>query len=111
MHYKLPILGFRIGNLAYVTDGSFIPENEFYKFNGVKTLIINTIRHEKHISHFSLDEALEIIEKVGAPTNYLTHLSHQIGTHKELSTELSARLSTGNYINVLPAYDGLEIEF
>lgn len=102
-HYKLPILGFRIGNMAYITDGSSIPETEFAKLKGVELFIINTVRKEKHISHFSLPEALEVIEKVGAPRNYLTHLSHQIGTHKELEAILPP--------NVKPAYDTLKLEF
>lgn len=106
MHYKLPILGYRIGDFAYVTDGSFIPEQEFEKLKGVNTFVINTIRHEKHISHFSLGEALEIIKRVGAPRNYLTHLSHQIGTHDELTKELQ-RMNLP--YSVEPAYDGLTI--
>lgn len=102
-HYRLPILGFRIGDMAYITDGSSIPETEFAKLQGVELFIINTVRKEKHISHFSLPEALEVINRVGAPRNYLTHLSHQIGTHKELEAILPP--------NVKPAYDTLELEF
>lgn len=130
MHYKLPILGFRFDNLAYITDGSAIPESEFEKLQGLDVLIINTVRHAKHISHFSLQEALDIIKRVGAKRNYLTHLSHQIGTHAELSAELaqwshSNKLSaeqpqrhrandfstSDSNITVMPAYDGLKIEF
>ena len=102
-HYRLPILGFRIGNMAYITDGSSIPATEFDKLQGVELFIINTVRKEKHISHFSLPEALDVVEKVGAPRNFLTHLSHQIGTHKELEAILPP--------NVKPAYDTLELEF
>lgn len=102
-HYRLPILGYRIGNMAYITDGSSIPATEFAKLQGVELFIINTVRKEKHISHFSLPEALEVVEKVGAPRNFLTHLSHQIGTHKELEAILPP--------NVKPAYDTLELEF
>ncbi len=130
MHYKLPILGFRFDNLAYITDGSAIPESEFEKLQGLDVLIINTVRHAKHISHFSLQEAIDIIKRVGAKRNYLTHLSHQIGTHAELSAELaqwshSNKLSaeqpqrhrandfstSDSNITVMPAYDGLKIEF
>lgn len=132
MHYKLPILGFRIGNLAYITDGSHIPESEFEKLRNLDVLIINTVRHEKHISHFSLPEALDIIRRVGAPRNYLTHLSHQIGTHAQLTAELEAQFPVsasapatacdsenlqrdsvyGNCNQrVYAAYDGLKIEF
>ncbi len=102
-HYKLPILGFRFGNMAYITDGSSIPAEEFHKLQGLDLLIVNTVRKEKHISHFSLPEALEIIKKAAAPRNCLTHLSHQIGTHQELSEILPQ--------NVQPAYDGLKLEF
>lgn len=102
-HYRLPILGFRFGKMAYITDGSSIPAEEFHKLQGLDLLIINTVRKEKHISHFSLQEALQIIEKAAAPRNYLTHMSHQIGTHKELLEILPK--------NVLPAYDCLQVEF
>lgn len=102
-HYKLPILGFRFGNMAYITDGSSIPADQMEKLKGLDLFIINTVRKEKHISHFSLPEALDIIKEVGAPRNYITHLSHQIGTHKELLELLPD--------NVLPAYDGLKVDF
>lgn len=102
-HYRLPILGFRIGNMAYITDGSSIPQSEFEKLKGVELFIINTVRKEKHISHFSLPEALEIIKQVGAPRNCLTHISHQLGTYRELCKLLPE--------NVVPAYDQLVLEF
>lgn len=114
MHYRLPILGFRIGNLAYITDGSSIPEEEFEKLKNLEVLIINTVRHEKHISHFSLPEALEIIRRVGAPQNYLTHLSHQIGSHAQL-TEILEKFSQSQPENsrqeIFAAYDGLKVRF
>lgn len=103
MHYKLPILGFRIGNLVYITDANYIAEKEFEKMKGATVFVINTIREEKHISHFSLSEALEVAAKVGAKKTYLTHLSHQIGTHQELLRKLPE--------NVEPAYDGLKARF
>ena len=102
-HYMLPILGFRFGNMAYITDGSRIPAEEFKKLEGLNLFIVNTVRKEKHISHFSLPEALDVIKKVAAPRNYLTHLSHQIGTHAHLESILPE--------NVQPAYDGLKLEF
>ena len=114
MHYRLPILGFRIGNLAYITDGSSIPEEEFEKLKDLEVLIINTVRYEKHISHFSLPEALEIIRRVGAPQNYLTHLSHQIGSHAQL-TETLEKFSQSQPENsrqeIFAAYDGLKVRF
>lgn len=102
-HYQLPILGFRIGDMVYITDGSSIPEEEFLKLKGVDLFIINTVRHQKHISHFSLPEALDIIKKVDAKRNYLTHLSHQLGPHAQLEALLPE--------NVQPAYDRLVLEF
>jgi phosphoribosyl 1,2-cyclic phosphate phosphodiesterase len=89
--------------MAYITDGSSIPQEEMHKLQDLDLLIINTVRKEKHISHFSLPEAIDVINKVGAPHNYLTHLSHQIGTYKELMQILPS--------NVLPAYDGLKVNF
>ena len=89
--------------MAYITDGSSIPQEEFQKLQGLDLLIINTVRKEKHISHFSLQEALAIIEKAAAPRNCLTHMSHQIGRHKDLLETLPS--------NVIPAYDGLQLEF
>ena len=103
MHYKLPILGFRFGDLAYITDGSFIEDEELAKLKGVKTLIINTVRREKHISHFCLQEAIDICNKIGADSNYLIHHSHQFECHEELSQNLPQ--------NISPAFDGLTLKF
>lgn len=100
-HYKLPVLGFRIGNIAYITDANRIEEPEYSKLKGVEVFVINTVRHQRHISHFSLSEAIEVAQKVGAPHSYLTHLSHQIGTHSGLIKELPDGIE--------PAYDGLVV--
>ncbi len=102
-HYKLPILGFRFGNMAYITDGRTIEQSEIEKLKGVDLFVINTVRIQEHISHFSLQQALDVIKMVGAPRNYLTHLSHQIGTHKQLEQMLPN--------NVRAAYDGLKLQF
>ena len=102
-HHKLPILGFRLGKLAYLTDANRIEPQEIKKMEGVEELIINTIRHTPHLSHFSLPEALAVIEQVGASRNYLTHLSHQIDAHAQLEQLLPKK--------VQPAYDRLTIEF
>ena len=81
---------------------------------GVEVFVINTVRHEKHISHFSLPEALDIIRRVGAPHNYLTHLSHQIGSHAQL-TEILEKFSKSqpenNRQEIFAAYDGLKVRF
>ncbi len=100
-HYKLPVLGFRIGDIAYITDASQIPVNEFEKLKNLSVMVVNTVRREKHISHFSLSEALEVIDKVGAKRSYLTHLSHQIGLHTDLQSVLPKK--------VYAAYDGLTV--
>ncbi|MDD2584305.1 MAG: MBL fold metallo-hydrolase [Bacteroidales bacterium] len=101
-HYKLPILGFRIGNITYITDANRIDPKELEKIFGSEILVLNTIRKEKHISHFSLLEAIEVAKKVNSKATYLTHLSHQIGTHSELSSILPQ--------GIYASYDGLTIE-
>ena len=102
IHYKLPVLGFRFGNIAYCTDMNNIPEEEFCKLHGLDHFIINCVRYDKHISHYSLEEAIEVAQKVGAKHSWLTHLSHQLPTYNELAAELPE--------GILPAYDGLVLE-
>ena len=101
-HYMLPVLGYRFGRIAYLTDMNFIPEEEFGKLRGLDHLIINCVRRGRHISHFSLEQAIEVAEKVGARQAYLTHLSHQLPRYEELCAELPPAIR--------PAYDGLVIE-
>lgn len=103
MHYTLPVLGFRFGKLGYITDANYISDAEIEKLKGVSVFVINTIRREPHISHFSLSQAIEVCEKVGAQRSYLTHLSHQIECHSELAKALPDGIS--------PAYDGLKVHF
>ena len=102
-HYKLPVLGYRFGNVAYCTDMNHIADEEFEKLKGLEHFIINCVRRGRHISHFSLEGALEVAEKVGAKHTWITHLSHQLPRHEVLLTELPD--------NVEPAYDGLQIRF
>lgn len=102
MHYKLPVFGYRIGDFAYITDAKTVEKEEIEKLKGVKTLIINALRIEPHISHFNLEEALAFIEEVQPEVAYLTHISHLFGTHIDIEKLLPA--------NVFVAYDGLEIE-
>lgn len=102
MHYKLPVLGYRFGNIAYCTDMNHIPETEFEKLKGLDHFIINCVKYGKHISHYSLEEAVEVAQKVGAANSWLTHLSHQLPCHTELSSVLPERIR--------PAYDGLILE-
>jgi len=84
-HHKLPVLGFRIDDFVYITDANLIPENEWGKLEGAKVLVLNALRKQTHISHFTLDEALEVIERVSPERAYLTHISHQMGRHAEVS--------------------------
>jgi len=102
LHYKLPIFGYRIGNMAYLTDIKWMPEEEFAKLTGLDTLIIDALRMEQHISHLSLDEALEYIKRIAPKKAYLIHMSHHIGLHAEVEKILPK--------NVFLSYDGLEIE-
>lgn len=98
-HYKLPVLGYRFGSVAYCTDMNHISEEEFSKLEGLEHFIINCVRRGRHISHFSLEGALAIADRVGAKHTWLTHLSHQLPKHSELLAELPS--------GVEPAYDGL----
>lgn len=102
MHYKMPVLGFRFGDFAYITDAKTVEDSEIEKLKGVRILIVNALRKEPHLSHFNLDEALEFIAKVEPETAYLTHISHLLGKHTEVEKELPG--------NVRLAYDGLQFE-
>jgi len=87
-HYHLEIYGFRIGDFAYITDANYIPEESKAKLIGVKYLVVNALRKEKHISHFSLREAVEFIREISPKKAFLTHISHQMGCYEEVSREL-----------------------
>ncbi len=100
-HYKLPVLGYRFGNIAYCTDMNHIAEEEFSKLEGLEHFIINCVRRGRHISHFSLEGALAVADRVKARHTWLTHLSHQLPRYSELLKELPE--------GVGPAYDGLVI--
>lgn len=101
IHFKLPIFGYRIGEMTYITDASYIPQSEIDKIKGSKTLIINSLRKEKHYSHFNLDEALNLISIVQPQFAYLTHISHTMGFLDDIKSLLPP--------NVYPAYDGLKL--
>jgi len=101
MHYKLSVLGFRVKDLTYITDAKTITEEEIEKINGSKVLVVNALRRTEHISHFNLEQALELIARINPERAYLTHLSHLMGLHDEVSLELPD--------NVFIAYDGLKI--
>ncbi len=101
-HYLLDILGFRIGALGYVTDAKKIPDATVEALKGVDTLVINALRHTEHLSHLSLEEALEMVRRIGPRVAYLTHISHQLGLHAEVEPALPE--------GVRLAYDGLKIK-
>ena len=100
-HHKLPVLGFRLGDIAYITDANHLEEETWERLKGADVLVLNALRREPHLSHFTLEEALEIAAKVGARATYLTHISHQLGLHDEVQTELPP--------GVFLAYDGLVV--
>ena len=102
MHYKLPVLGFRINNFAYITDAKTISDEEKEKIKDLDVLIINALRKEEHISHFNLEQAIEMINELSPKKAYLTHISHHMGLHEEIESSLPE--------NIKLAYDGLQIK-
>ena len=103
LHYKMEVLGFRIGDFTYITDANYIAPDELEKVKGSKALVVNALRHEKHISHYTLREAMELAAEAGAESAYFTHMSHQLGLHEEVEKTLPP--------NMHLAYDGLTLEF
>lgn len=101
-HYKLEIVGFKIGNLGYITDAKVVPEETIKRLKGIDTLVINALRKKPHLSHMTLEEALDVIARIRPRRAYLTHISHDFGFHSEISRELPA--------NVYLAYDNLELQ-
>ena len=102
MHLKMPVTGYRIGDLTYITDASYISAEELVKMRNSKVLVINALRHEKHFSHFCLSEALDVIRQVAPEQAYLTHLSHEYGRYADSLAELPS--------NVHIAYDRLSVD-
>lgn len=101
MHAKLPILGFRIGKVAYLTDIKTINEQSIEKLQGLDVLVMNALRINDHIAHLSLKEAIDIAVKIGATKTYFTHMSHDMGLHEDVNKYLPE--------NIQLAYDGLQI--
>ncbi|MCU0449432.1 MAG: MBL fold metallo-hydrolase [Bernardetiaceae bacterium] len=102
MHHRMPVFGFRIGDFTYITDTNHIPEEEQPKIAGSRVLVLDALHHEAHLSHFNLEQALAMIERLRPERAYLIHLSHRMGRH----AEVSRHLPTG----VQLAYDGLVLE-
>lgn len=101
-HYIMPVFGYRFNDFSYVTDAKTIEQNQLDKLKNSKVLVLNALRKESHVSHLTLDEALEVIEYVKPNKAYLTHLSHQMGLHEEIESQLPKHVKL--------AYDGLQID-
>lgn len=100
-HLKLPVLGFRFGDFSYITDANFIPDETLQKLEGTKVLVLNALQKEKHVSHFNLEEALAMAQKIGAASTYFIHMSHKLGLHKDIEKILPP--------NIKLSFDGLAI--
>ena len=102
LHYKLPVFGYRIGDFSYVTDVNFISDEEKQKLRGSKVLVLSALRQSDHISHYSLEQAIEVAKEIGAEQTYFTHMSHQMGLHAEVDSQLPEGMNL--------AYDRLAVE-
>ena len=102
MHHKMPVLGFRMGDFTYITDANRIESDQQQKIKGSEIMVLNALRKQDHLSHFTLEQALLLIEQLQIPTGYLTHISHQLGKHAEVEAELPPQIHL--------AYDGLVLE-
>jgi phosphoribosyl 1,2-cyclic phosphate phosphodiesterase len=100
-HHRMPVYGYRFGSFTYITDANRIDDTERKKIKGSKIIVLNALRNEAHISHFTLKEAIQIAQELKIPQAYFTHISHQLGLHEEVSSALPAGIAL--------AYDGLEL--
>ncbi|OSZ78784.1 MBL fold metallo-hydrolase [Chitinophagaceae bacterium IBVUCB1] len=103
LHYKMEVLGFRIGDFTYITDANYIELEEMNKAKGSKGLVLNALRYQDHPSHFTLPQAIDVATAIGANDAYFTHISHQLGLHNEVEKTLPQGMHL--------AYDGLSLEF
>ena len=101
-HLKMPVLGFRFGNFTYVTDANHIDDKEKEKIKGSEILVINALRKKEHISHFNLQQAIDLAKELEIPKTFLTHIRHQLGLHDEVNKELP--------VGIQLAWDGLQME-
>ena len=102
MHYKLPVFGFRIQDFTYITDANYISDQEIEKIKGSKILVLNALQKEPHVSHFTVDQAIEIVKKINPEKAYFIHMGHRMGKHADVEKELPQ--------NIHFAYDGLVVE-
>lgn len=100
-HHRMPVYGFRFGSFTYITDANRIDDSEKEKIKGSKVIVLNALRNEAHVSHFTLQEAIDLVKELNIPQAYFTHISHQLGMHNVVSTLLPKGIEL--------AYDGLEI--
>ena len=98
-HLKMPVYGFRFGPFTYITDANRIEKSELEKIKGSSVMVLNALRQEKHISHYTLDEAVSVVRETGVPKAYFTHISHQLGKHTDVEKNLNGGIRL--------AYDGL----
>ena len=101
-HMKMPVLGFRFGDFTYITDANRIEEHEKDKIRGSKIMVLNALRLKKHISHFSLEEAIDLVRELKIPEAYFTHISHQLGLHAVVESEIPEGMHL--------AWDGLRLQ-
>ena len=101
-HLKMPVLGFRFGRFTYITDANKIDDDEKEKIKGSDVMVLNALRKESHISHFTLDEAVAMVQELGVPSGYFTHISHQLGRHEEVNYTLPEGIAL--------AFDGQQID-
>ena len=102
-HLKMPVMGFRFGKFTYITDANKIEDTEKDKIKGSEALVLNALRKEKHISHFTLEEAIALVQELKIPAAYFTHISHQLGRHADIEGELPSGIHL--------SFDGLELRF
>ena len=102
-HLHMPVYGFRFGNFTYITDANRIDDEEKEKIRGSEVLVINALRHKKHLSHYTLNEATELVQELDVPTAYFTHISHQLGLYETIDTDLPRGMHL--------AYDRLQLSF
>jgi phosphoribosyl 1,2-cyclic phosphate phosphodiesterase len=102
-HYRMPVLGFRIGDFTYITDANRIDPPEMQKIHGSHTIVLNALRREPHLSHFTLSQAVEIAQELKPVHAWFTHMSHQLGRHEDINAELPPGIAL--------AYDGLKLSF
>lgn len=101
LHYRLPVFGFRFGDFTYITDAKYIDDTELEKIKGTKVLVLNALQQSHHLSHFTLEEAIQLVHLIKPESAYFTHISHRLGTHQEVEKTLPP--------NIHLAFDGMKI--